>query len=142
LRSHPRFARHLRRITRRDGRIAFAGTVGGNRVLNTHSELDLLVVPSVWYENSPNVILEAFTAGTPIVASDSGGMAELVQHEVNGLLFERGNVDDLARQLQRVVDQPALLESLRKGIGPVKTVDEEMEELVQLLPWAQAGSRA
>ncbi|HIE39258.1 MAG TPA: glycosyltransferase [Anaerolineae bacterium] len=128
----PAFTRRLHRLIDGDRRITFAGTFPNERILEIHSGLDVLVVPSVWYENSPNVILEAFAAGTPVIASDRGGLAELVQHGVNGLLFRMGDAGDLAVQLQRVVDQPALLESLRKGIRPVKTVQEEIAEWLQI----------
>ena len=57
--------------------------------------LDALVVPSIWEENSPLVIREAFAAGVPVVASNIGGIPEVVTDEVNGLLFEPGNVQDL-----------------------------------------------
>lgn len=137
----PPFTRQLRKLIDGDERIAFAGTFPNERVLEVHKGVDVLVVPSVWYENSPNVILEAFAAGTPVVASDRGGLAELVQHEVNGLLFRMGDAADLARQLQRIVDQPGLLESLRKGIQPVKTLQEEMAELLQVYQSMVAGSR-
>jgi hypothetical protein len=49
--------------------------------------------------------------------------------EVNGLLFERGDVTDLSRQLKRIVLEPGLLERLRKGIPSVKTIEEEVSEL-------------
>jgi len=128
----PPFTHHLRRFVDGDERITFAGTFPNEQILEVHSELDVLVVPSVWYENSPNVILEAFAAGTPVIASDTGGMAELVQHEVNGLLFKMGDAANLAHQLQRIVDQPTMLESLKQGIPPARTVQEEMAELVQI----------
>jgi glycosyltransferase involved in cell wall biosynthesis len=83
----------------------------------------------VWYENSPNVILEAFAHHTPVVASDLGGMAELVRDGENGLLFAPGDADSLARQLRRLLDDPHLLSALRAGIGPVKSVAQEMDEL-------------
>lgn len=92
-------------------------------------EIDVLVVPSVWYENSPNVILEAFAHRPPVIASNLGGMAELVKHEKNGLLFAPGNAADLARQLSRVIAHPNLLNRLRAGIEPIKSVKEEMDEL-------------
>ena len=122
----------MRKVVGNDDQIAFVGTFSNEQVLKVHSELDVLVVPSLWHENSPNVILEAFAAGTPVIASNQGGLAELVKHEVNGLLFRTGDAADLARQLQRIVDQPALLESLHNGIPPVKTVQEEMKELLQI----------
>ena len=56
----------------------------------------------------------------------------MVEHEKNGLLFELDNVRDLSRQLQRLVDQPELLERLRNGIGRVKTVKDSMDEMERL----------
>jgi glycosyltransferase involved in cell wall biosynthesis len=62
----------------------------------------VLVVPSRWYENSPNVILEAQAMGLPVVTADHGGMAEMVRHEVDGLLFEPDNTASLASALSRL----------------------------------------
>jgi glycosyltransferase involved in cell wall biosynthesis/MoaA/NifB/PqqE/SkfB family radical SAM enzyme len=69
---------------------------------------DAIVVPSVWVENSPLVIHEAQQARVPVVTADVGGMAEYVHHEVNGLLFEHRSVAALAKQMQRLVDDPGL----------------------------------
>jgi glycosyltransferase involved in cell wall biosynthesis len=93
------------------------------------ADIDVLIVPSLWYENAPLVIQEAFAARTPVITTNLGGMAEAVTHEVNGLLFERNNAEDLARQLRRIANEPELLEQLKQGIPPVKTVDEEVTEL-------------
>jgi glycosyltransferase involved in cell wall biosynthesis len=102
--------------------------------------LDVVVVPSQWYENSPNVILEALACRTPVIASNLGGMAELIQHGRNGLLFEAGNASDLAAQLGRLVEEPGLLDALRRGTGPVRSMDEEISELVGIYERA-VGSR-
>jgi glycosyltransferase involved in cell wall biosynthesis len=56
-------------------------------------------------------------------------MAEFVKHEENGLLFELENAEDLARQLRRLGEEPGLIEKLRAGIGPVKTVADDVDEL-------------
>ena len=90
------------------------------------------MVPSRWYENAPVVIYEAFAAKTPVIATDLGGMSEVVKHDKNGLLFELENLSDLAKQLRRLAEQPGLLEKLRGGIGPVKTVEDSMSEMEQL----------
>ncbi|GAB4446863.1 MAG: glycosyltransferase family 4 protein [Anaerolineae bacterium] len=125
----PDYAARLRRMAGAAPRIHFEGQytrADAGRVL---AGLDVLVVPSMWYENSPNSILEAFVAGTPVVASDLGGMAELVAHEVNGLVFPVGDAAALAACLQRVVDAPALLDRFAAALPSVKTVDEEAAEL-------------
>jgi glycosyltransferase involved in cell wall biosynthesis len=124
-----RFLKQLRRLAGGDERINFAGPFQRERVGQVLSELDVLVVPSRWYENQPGVILEAFAAGIPVVATDLGGMSEFVKHEENGLLFELENAEDLARQLRRLGEEPGLTEKLRAGIGPVKTVGENVDEL-------------
>ena len=124
-----RFLKELRGLAGSDERINFAGPFQRERVGQVLSELDVLVVPSRWYENQPGVILEAFAAGIPVVATDLGGMSEFVKHEENGLLFELENAEDLARQLRRLGEEPGLTEKLRAGIGPVKTVEENVDEL-------------
>ncbi len=59
-----------------------------------------LVLPSIWYENFPRTLVEAFAAGLPVIASRIGALAELVEDGHTGLLFEPGNADDLARTLR------------------------------------------
>jgi glycosyltransferase involved in cell wall biosynthesis len=78
---------------------------------------DALTVPSLWYENAPLVIAEAFVAGTPVVASNQGALAEQVHDGADGLLFGRGDAAALAAALQRLADEPGLLERLQAGIG-------------------------
>lgn len=126
------FVEELRGLAGGDERINFAGPFPREKVGQVLSELDVLVVPSRWYENQPGVIFEAFAAGMPVVATDLGGMSEFVKHEENGLLFELENAEDLARQLRRLGEEPGLLEKLRAGIGPVKTVEENVDELEAL----------
>ena len=127
-----RFVKQLRSLAGDDERINFAGPFQRERVGEVLSGLDVLVVPSRWYENQPGVILEAFAAGMPVIAANLGGMSEFVKHEENGLLFEREDTADLARQLRRLGEEPGLLERLRAGIGPVKTVKEDVDELERL----------
>ncbi len=137
----PGFTRQLQNDIRGRDDVVFAGRFDNSRIGRIHAGLDVLVVPSVWYENSPTVILEAFAAGTPVVTSDLGGMAELVQHGVNGLRFTPADADDLARQLQLIVDDPAVLEQLKQGILPVKTAQEEGCELANIYHSLQKGDQ-
>ena len=64
------------------------------------NELDWVIVPSVWWENSPMVIQEAFTAGRPLIVSNIGGMAEKVIDGVDGLHFSARNPLELANKLK------------------------------------------
>ncbi|WP_354622593.1 glycosyltransferase [Psychromonas sp. MME2] len=73
-------------------------------VEDVFNKVDAIVVPSVWVENSPLVIHEAQQARVPVLTANTGGMSEYVHHEVNGLLFEHRSVDEMSKQMQRMVD--------------------------------------
>ncbi len=96
------------------------------------AETDVVVVPSVWVENFPFVIREAFAAGRPVVASDVGALPESVRHEVDGLLFAPGDGHALAAALRRLQDEEGLLERLVEGIQPVKGIAEQARELTEI----------
>ena len=85
------------------------------------------MIPSLWYENSPLTIHEAYLAGLPVIATDHGGMAELVDDGVSGLHFRRGDADDLRAKISQFLDDPALLDRLRRGFPAVKTIAEDAE---------------
>lgn len=125
----PDYAARLRRLAEGDPRIRLAGSYAGQtEVAKVLQELDVIVVPSIWYENCPNVILEAFAHRTPVVATRLGGMAELVADGGGGLLFARGDAASLAAQIRRLLSEPALLGTLRNSIAPVKSASVEMDE--------------
>jgi glycosyltransferase involved in cell wall biosynthesis len=105
------------------------------------AEIDVLVVPSIWHENSPLTIHEAFLAKTPVIASNIGGMAELIQDEVNGLLFKVGDVADLREKITMIVQHPDLISKLSANIGPVKTIEENAVEIEQIYGDLIARSR-
>jgi glycosyltransferase involved in cell wall biosynthesis len=135
------FVEELRALAGNDERIDFAGPFSREEVGDVLSSMDLLVVPSRWYENGPGVIFEAFAAGVPVVATDLGGMSEFVRHEENGLLFGLEDASGLARQLRRLIEEPGLLDRLRAGIGPVKTVQDNVDELEALYLQLQSRDR-
>lgn len=83
------------------------GRLPSAEVRSLYAASDLIVVPSVWYENSPMVISESALAGTPTVGSAIGGIPELVVHEETGYLFAPGNAAALADQVIRHFRRPA-----------------------------------
>ena len=100
--------------------------------------LDVVVVPSIWEENAPLVVQEAFLAGVPVVASGHGGLAEAVRHEVDGLLFRPGDAADLGRALRRLADDRDLLARLASGVPAVPTMDDHVRGLTSLYEEARA----
>lgn len=95
-------------------------------------DVDWVVVPSLWWENLPLVIQEAFQCGRPVICSDVGGMAEAVADGVNGLHFRAGDAASLAAVMHRAATTPGLWEKLRRGAPVVPTVDTQAEWLANL----------
>ncbi len=112
--------------------IRLAGPYDNKDVGTILSAIDVLVVPSIWYENSPLTIHEAYLAGVPVIASDIGGMAEYVREGAGGLNFKVGDDEDLYRQIKRLIDDPALLERMREGIPVVKDIEENAREMEEI----------
>ena len=113
------------RLKRRGGgRVFHHGPYERSEISRLMRGVDWVVVPSLWWENAPLVILEAFRHRRPVIAADVGGMAEMVGHGVNGLLFRRGDSRDLERAMTRAVSERGLWSRLRAGIPPVPTVSD------------------
>lgn len=125
----PPYAKVLRQLVEGNESISFEGTFEQEKMGWVLSELDVLVIPSAWYENAPLVVSQAFASGTPVVATNLGGLSEIIEHERNGLLFEVNDHRDLSAQLLRLLLEPTLLPRLRSGIGPVRTARESVDDL-------------
>lgn len=81
--------------------VSFAGPLPRAEVIAHMRRAAFLVMPSTWYEGFPMVLAETMACGLPVIASRLGGLAELVEHERTGLLFEPGDAADLARVVRR-----------------------------------------
>jgi glycosyltransferase involved in cell wall biosynthesis len=128
----PLYAAELRALAGTDRRIVFAGPLDHAELDAFFASIDILAVPSVWYENSPMVIHEARMAGLPVLTSNLGGMAELVRHDEDGLLATAGDPDSYAGQIRRLVGDPSMLQRLRAQVRRPLTIAEEVSALERL----------
>lgn len=120
----------IARTTPLENHVRWHEPFANGRSQDALAQIDALVMPSRWYENSPNVILEAYASGVPVIATNLGGMAELVLHEQCGLLFEVDDLKGLCQRIDRLLLEPGLLERLQSNIPRVKSIHEEMEEII------------
>jgi glycosyltransferase involved in cell wall biosynthesis len=83
-------------------------------------------------ESGPLVVLEAFAGGVPVLGSNLGGIAELVEHGVNGFLIEHDKIEAWAATLEKCCDDPQFLNSLCRGIRPPRTMATVADEMLAL----------
>lgn len=126
------YAKTVRQLAGEDGQIQFAGLIDNKDVGRALETIDVVVVPSLWYENSPLIVLESLASGTPVIASDVGGISDLIHHGENGLLCAPGNEDSLSMALQMCIDNPELIQKMANNIRPVKSIEQDVDWLVSL----------
>jgi glycosyltransferase involved in cell wall biosynthesis len=103
-------------------RVVFRGMYEGSAVWRAYDEIDVAIIATTVPEPFGRIPIEAAAAGAPTIGARVGGISESISHEVNGLLYDFRDVTDLTRQMRRILDEPGLYESLRKGLSkPVDT---------------------
>ena len=111
--------------------VRYHGSYDRERVDGLMKRVDLIVVPSVWWENSPVVIQEAFRNRRPIICSDIGGMAEKVRDGEDGWHFPVGSPIGLAALLRRLAEDPNLIchvsNHMRRPPEPNAVVDAHLD---------------
>ncbi|QDU66851.1 glycosyltransferase family 4 protein [Engelhardtia mirabilis] len=108
--------------------VRLAGAFDQRELPTLLAAIDVLVVPSIWVENYPIAIREAFAAGRTVIASDVGAFPESVRHGVDGLTFAVGDAVALGDCLEACVDDPEFLVRLVRGIEPVHTLEAHVAE--------------
>ncbi|GHU55893.1 hypothetical protein FACS189411_05270 [Bacteroidia bacterium] len=119
--------------------IEFCGEYVNKNLADTvFANVDCIVVPSIWAENSPLVIHEAQECKVPVITANYGGMCEYVNHKVNGLLFKHRDINSLAEQMKWAVEHPVEIQRLgKKGYlyskdGKVPDIQNHCNELIKL----------
>ena len=119
--------------------VELRGPIAHEHVPEALASIDVLVVPSIWEENSPLVIREAYLAGVPVIGARIGGIPELVEAGVNGLLFTPGDAVDLQRAMTRVIENRGLLTAFRRALPVVRTIEDDARFVRDLSDRAIAG---
>jgi glycosyltransferase involved in cell wall biosynthesis len=97
----------VERLAKINSNIHYLGFMNRDKIIDILKRSRALIFPSVLYEGLPVTIIEAFSTGTPVIASNFGAMAEVVNNKINGLLFEPGNEYDLALKIEEMQRYPS-----------------------------------
>ncbi|MEI7451830.1 MAG: glycosyltransferase [Candidatus Falkowbacteria bacterium] len=112
-------------------RVEFVGAKYGDELNDLISRAKAVVIPSVWLENMPFVLLESLALGKVVIASNIGGMPEIITDNKNGFLFKPGDERDLAKKIDNLdkVDLKNIAESARHSVSAL-TLDNHLAELL------------
>jgi len=124
--------------------VTFCGRFPNERIGEVLSGADLVIVPSVWYENCPMTVLEALYARRPVLASGIGGLAELVREGETGFTFRAGDSRHLAKRVRELAEDRSLLSSVHQRMTRPPTIQETARRLEELYRGgrAQQGEQA
>jgi glycosyltransferase involved in cell wall biosynthesis len=113
-------------------KVFFKGTFPKDKITDVLADLDFLVIPSTWYENSPLVLLNSLATHTPVIVSNVEGMTDFVEDGKNGYIFDRGSINDLARVLHRIVEEPLKARGMSKTTNYPRTTKMMVEDVVNV----------
>jgi glycosyltransferase involved in cell wall biosynthesis len=122
----------IRRMLSTDPRVSFRGPVAHHDVPAVLSSLDVLCCPSTWFENGPTVAIESIAAGTPVIGTRLGNLAELIEDGVTGRLVEPGDDAQLASAMLEAATTPSIIDRWRSALPRVRTMDEIAADYVAL----------
>lgn len=123
------YEERIRAMAGENDNIHFHGEYMPEDVPRLLEEIDILVVPSLWWETFCLTIREGLLAGIPVVASDIGAMREALDGEQNGIFFRTGDSEDLREKLERLIDDDAYRAQFMNRGAAVKSLADYVEEL-------------
>jgi glycosyltransferase involved in cell wall biosynthesis len=96
-------------------RVNYYGKVSREKIPDLLPQFDILVVPSIWPDPLPRNIQEGMAMGLVVVGSNVGGIPEILSDGVNGLCFRPGDAINLAQCIEKLINQPELIEKYSKA---------------------------
>ena len=113
--------------------LKFYGWVSGAQKEELFLNSDVCVLPSIWYDNAPLVIFEAYKYGLPVIGSRIGGIPEMIEQDKTGFLFEPGDDKGLAALLQNLSkEQLRKMGSTCQQAAMDHSMDRHLQELMRI----------
>lgn len=128
----PDYAAKLEFLASGDERIKFCGTFPNHTIGEIFSEIDVLVVPSIWLENTPLVLYSAQASKTPVIGSRLDGISEVIKDGKNGVLFEKGDADALAEILTTLANDRERVDEMAANSAEPLSIAGYVERLEEI----------
>lgn len=120
-----------------EDKVVFTGFKHGKELEDLILRATCIVCPAIWYENMPNTVIEAYAYGKPVIASDIGSLAEIVDDGVTGYLFPMKDVKELSIQMRKLAESEMLSDTLgrnaRRKCEQAYNEKSHMNEVLKIL---------
>jgi glycosyltransferase involved in cell wall biosynthesis len=126
------YCRALQAAAGADARIRLRGRFASADIGRVLRNADVLVIPSLWDENTPLVLLQAIAHRCPVLVSDVPGLLEAMRLELDGWAFRRNDAGNLAGSLRRLAADPACLARVRSAPAAIRSIDDHVADLLTL----------
>lgn len=126
------FGKTVQELAKGQENIHFKGTFLGDEIKSVYEEIDILVVPSRWFENAPLVLRNAMHTHTPAIVTNLGSLPEMVIHEKTGYVFENENYHELAAMITKSISHLHKLQQNCKATPPVVSMEDHISFLENL----------
>lgn len=128
----PKYVERLKTMISGGDEIYFKGTFPQDKLPDILAEIDVLVIPSRWHENSPLILLSALASHTPVVVSNVEGMTEFIFEGKSGFSFEINDVEQLQAIIERLIDDPAILQNMKNSTCYDKNSKQMTMEIIEV----------
>jgi glycosyltransferase involved in cell wall biosynthesis len=108
------------------------GFIPYEQIKQAYQNIDVLVVPSILPEAFGLVVAEAFSAGRPVIVTNSGALPEIVRDGIDGFVVERNDSKGLAEAMQKFIEKPDLVLEMSNQIQPVKTIQQYVDQIEKI----------
>lgn len=121
------YGKNIQNMINSDNRIKYFGEYKNEKINEILSTLDIVVIPTLM-DNYPITVQEAFYNKVPVIASNIGGIPEMVSHNKNGILTEPSSVSDLKNAMLKIIDHPELIDKFKENIPYIKSLEDNARE--------------
>jgi len=121
------YSEQLLKMAKDEKRIEFCGVYHSSKTGEIFSKLDVMVVPSICYENYPLTLHEALACNVPVITSNIGGMAEAIKDGFSGFTFQVGDIESLKSAMEKIIDNPPVLNDIKSNLKNLfrNTIEQE-----------------
>lgn len=122
----------LKALVKSPERVAFCGRYKEEDLPEILRSIDVVVIPSIWWENSPLILLRALSHKVPVIVSNLAGLTEIVKDGINGFSFTAGDPNSLAEIIKRISSDQMILNQIKVNIQILPRIEEEALEYEKL----------